>query len=76
MPLLCSMTVWAVSQALLGNTEATIDELEKVISAAPTLSDFRKSLYVALKHPNLPSPIDTKIAPVKESNNCTFGYLS
>ncbi|MDA1343339.1 MAG: hypothetical protein O2966_05635 [Proteobacteria bacterium] len=44
--------------------------------ATDPLSDFRKFLYVVWKHPNLPSPIGTKIAHVKESNNCTFGYLS
>jgi hypothetical protein len=81
LPLLCSMTVWAVSQALLGNTEASINELQKGIAAATPQqladvkkveADFKvqmKALDVDLAKVNAGDRIDPRSSNIKTGSN-------
>ena len=75
------MTVWAVSQALLGNTEASINELQKGIAAATPQqladvkkveADFKvqmKALDVDLAKVNAGDRIDPRSSNIKTGSN-------
>ena len=75
------MTVWAVSQALLGNTEASINELEKAIAAATPQqladvkkveADFKvqmKALDVDLAKVNAGDRLDARSSNIKTGSN-------
>ena len=75
------MTVWAVSQALLGNTEVSINELQKGIAAATPQqladvkkveADFKvqmKALDVDLAKVNAGDRIDARSSNIKTGSN-------